>query len=66
MMATLDQRVLDLIRARRVVKANDLAFWTGCDPVPSINRLERTGHIEHAGPGEPHQHWRAVDVMGGI
>jgi hypothetical protein len=45
------------------VKANDLAFWTGCDPIPSINRLERTGHIEHVGPGEPHQHWRAVDVM---
>jgi hypothetical protein len=63
MTPTLDQRVLDLIRARRVVKANDLAFWTGCDPTPSINRLERTGHIEHVGPGEPHQHWRAVSMM---
>ena len=56
-----DERVLDLIRTRRVVKAADLRFWIGRDPVAAIQRLEESEAIEKVGPDFPAQHWRAID-----
>ncbi len=62
-MTPLDQRVLDLLKKVRLATIPNLAFWIGRDPTPSIDRLTRTGHVEHVGPSEPHQHWRAVSMM---
>jgi len=62
MLTGLDQRVLDLFKKVRLATAENMSFWIGRDAQPVINRLERTGHIEHVGPGEPRQHWRAVPM----
>lgn len=62
-LSDLDQRVLDLIRKVRLATAENLAWWMGRDITPVLNRLERTGHVEHVGPGEPRQHWRAASMM---
>lgn len=64
MLTAPDHRVLDLLRKVRLATAENLAWWLGRDPTPSINRLERIGAVEHVGPGEPRQHWRAVKVEG--